>query len=491
MLDNGGVEQKVDDWWGAIAQSTRQVLKTSAIDPKTIVGMAFCAQMQGVILVDRDSQALRNAMSYMDGRAEHQIDRYLHTGFPRIDGMNLFKLLQFVLITGGGAASTKDSLWKYLWVRENEPEIFEATHKWLDVKDYLVLRCTGKSTMGYDSANVTFVFDTRPDKLEWNESLCRKYDVNMNHLPDLVSATDRIGSLLPIPAKELALPEGIPVFGGGGDLSMISMGSGGFNLFDTHIYIGTSGWVVANVDKRMTDINAFVAGVISAVPGRYNYIAEQETSGSCLQWVRDHLALDDIGVYLSDQHAADVEQLERSLYGLLNSVVAETRPGSRGVIFTPWLHGNRSPFEDPHARGMFFNISMETGKRHLIRAVLEGDAYHKRWMLEAVEKNVPKQETLRFVGGGAQSDQWAQILADVTQRKIEVVANPQNVGALGAAITVAIGLELTNFEHAKEMIKVEKIFDPIVENRTVYNHQFKIFKSLYRQNRKLYMELNG
>ena len=267
------------------------------------------------------------------------------------------------------------------------------------------------------------------------------------------------------------------MFGGGGDLSMISMGSGGFNAYDTHIYIGTSGWVVANVAQRMTDINALIAGVISAVPGRYNYIAEQETSGSCLQWVRDHLALDEIGVYLGDQHTADVEKMERSLYDLLNSAVAETRPGSRGVIFTPWLHGNRSPFEAPYARGMFFNISMETGKRHLIRAVLEGDAYHKRWMLEAIEKKVPKQETLRFVGGGAQSDQWAQILADVTQRKIEVVASPQNVGALGAAITVAIGLGLTNFENAKEMVEVEKTFDPIGTNRAVYNRQFEIFKS--------------
>jgi xylulokinase len=210
-----------------------------------------------------------------------------------------------------------------------------------------------------------------------------------------------------------------------------------------------------------------------------------------LQWVRDHLAKDEIGVYLRDQTLEDVEEAESSLYNLLNRAVAETAPGSRGVIFTPWLHGNRSPFEDPHARGMFFNISLETGKRHLIRSVLEGDAYHKRWMLEAIEKKVPRQEMLRFVGGGARSDQWAQILADVTGRKIEVVANPQNVGALGAAITVAIGLGLTDFEHAKEMIKVEKTFEPLPENYAVYQHQYKIFKRLYYQNRKLFKELNG
>lgn len=491
VLKNGGVEQKVDDWWAAITKSTQQVLQTTGVDPQTIQGMAFCAQMQGVVMVDAQGNALRNAMSYMDGRATDQIGRYLHTGFPRIDNMNLVRLLQFVRLTGGGAASAKDSLWKYLWVRDNEPELFEATHKWLDVKDYLALRCTGEFTMGYDSANVTFVFDTRPDKLEWSESLCRRFDVEMTHLPDLVGATEKVGMLLPGPAGELGLPEGIPIFGGGGDLSMISVGSGGFDLHDTHIYIGTSGWTVANIDRRMTDINAMIAGVIGAVPGYYNYIAEQETSGSCLQWVRDHLAKDEIGVYLEAQSIGDVEQVESSLYDLLNAAVAETAPGCRGVIFTPWLHGNRSPFEDPYARGMFFNISLETGKRHLIRAVLEGDAFHKRWMLEAIEKKVPRQDTLRFVGGGAQSDQWAQILADVTQRKIEVVASPQNVGALGAAITAAIGLDLTNFEHAKEMIKVENIYEPDPANDEVYNRQYEVFKQLYHQNRKLYKQLNG
>ncbi|MFC1996404.1 FGGY-family carbohydrate kinase [Chloroflexota bacterium] len=490
ILPDGGAEQKVDEWWEAITSSTSHVLKESGVDPADIKGMAFCAQMTAYIPVDKSGAALRNPMSYLDGRSTAQISRHLYTGLLRIDNMNLFKLLRFVRITGGGAASAKDSLWKYIWVRDNEPEIHAATHKWLDVKDYLVLRCTGEFTMGYDSANVTFLYDTRPGKLGWNEALCRTYDVDMDHLPKIVGATQMVGKLLSGPAGELGLRDGIPVYGGGGDLSMISLGSGGFEINDTHIYIGTSGWVVANIDKRMTDIGSLVAGVIGAMPGRYNYIAEQETSGTCLQWVRDHLVKDEIGVHLSERAIDNVEEAEISLYNLLNLAVAETKPGSGGVIFTPWMHGNRSPFEDPYVRGMYFNISLDTGKRHLIRAVLEGVAYHKRWMLEAIEKKVPQQETLRFVGGGAQSDQWAQILADVTQRSIEVVANPQNVGALGAAITAAVGLGLTNFDNAKTMIKVEKIFRPLPQNCEVYEPQFEIFKRLYHQNHKLYKALN-
>jgi xylulokinase len=491
ILPDGGAEQKVDEWWEAITKSTRQVLKETGIDPANIEGMAFCAQMTAFIPVDKNGTALRNPMNYLDGRSASQIERYLYIGLLRVNRMNLFKLLRWIQLTGGCAASAKDSLWKYLWVRENEPEVFAATYKWLDVKDYLALRCTGEFTMGYDSANVTFLYDTRPGKLGWSEPLCRTYDVDMDHLPEVVGSTQEVGKLLPGPASELGIPEGIPVFGGGGDLSMISLGSGGFDIHDTHVYIGTSGWVVANLDQRMTDIFALIGGIMGAIPGRYNYIAEQETSGTCLQWVRDHLAQDTIGVYLEEKISQDVEEEESSLYDLLNRIVADTKPGSRGVIFTPWLHGNRSPFEDPYVRGMFFNIGLETGKRHMVRSVLEGDAYHKRWMLEAIEKKVPKQETLRFVGGGAQSDQWAQILADVTGKKIEVVANPQNAGALGAAITVTVGLGLTTFEHAKSMIQVEKRFDPLPENREVYQHQFEIFKQLYHQNRKLYKELNG
>ena len=491
FLPDGGAEQKVDEWWQAITTATHQVLAESGVAPAEIGGMAFCAQMTAYIPVDRDGNALRNPMNYIDTRSTAQIDRYLHTGLLRIDGMNLLKMLQFIRITGGGAASAKDSLWKYLWVRDNEPEVYAATYKWLDVKDYLVLRCTGEFTMGYDSAHVTFLFDTRPGKLEWSETLCRTYDVKMEHLPRVVGATEKVGELLPGPAAEMGLPAGIPVFGGGGDLSMISLGTGGLEVNDTHIYIGTSGWVVANIDRRMTDIGSLIGGIMGAVPGRYNYIAEQETSGTCLQWVRDHLALDAIGVYLEPKKITDLEERTRTLYDYLNEVVSQVEPGSGGVIFTPWMHGNRSPFEDPYVRAMFFNIGLETGKRKMIRSVLEGVAYHKRWMLEAVEKKVPPQDHLRFVGGGAQSDQWAQILADVTGREIEVIADPQNAGALGAALTVAIGLGLTDFQHAKSLVRVEKRFSPLPENRGVYERQFAVFKRLYHQNKKLYRQLNG
>jgi len=387
MLPGGGAEQSPDEWWQAICASTRAVLSRAGLPPDEIKGMAFCAQMQGFVAVDGDGRALRNAMSYMDSRATAQIEQHLYTGLLRIGRWNAPKLLRWLALTGGAAASVKDPLWKYLWLRDNEPEVFAAMQAWLDVRDYLVMRATGTCSMGYDSAHATFLFDTRPGKLRWHPGLCRTFGVQMRHLPPLMRATDSAGPLHAQAAQELGLLPATPVFGGGGDVSLISVGSGGLDLYDTHIYLGTSGWVATTVDRRLTDIDGMVASILGAVPGCYNYIAEQETAGRCLQWARDHLVLDGIGVYTGDEHTHGHPQ-ERSVYDLLNQAVEEVEPGAGGVLFAPWLHGNRSPFEDPLARGLFLNIGIETGKRQLLRAVLEGVAFHSRWMLETIERKV-------------------------------------------------------------------------------------------------------
>jgi xylulokinase len=491
MTGDGGAEQKADDWWAAIGSATRRVLASSGIAPGQIAAMGFCCQMQGSILVDVKGRALRNPMIYMDGRATRQIEKNLYHGLFRISGWNARKTLTSLRITGGLAATPKDPLWKYHWVRDNEPEIFAHVHKWLDVKDYLILRCTGDYGMTRDSAHITFVYDTRPGRLGWHKGLCRMFDVAMDHLPPVVESTDVVGHLTETAAAQIGLAAGIPVFGGGGDVAMTAIGAGCTDLNDTHIYIGTSGWVVSNVDRRMVDISNFIASILGAMPGRYNYIAEQETSGACLQWVRDHLALDGIGVYLKDRPAADAEEEMGLLYDLLNRVVEETPPGAENVIFTPWLHGNRSPREDAYARGMFFNLGLNTGKRIMIRAVLEGVAFHKRWMLEAVEKKVPGRRPVRFVGGGSKSTVWCQIMADVTGRSIETVANPQDVGAMGAALVCGVGLgRVSGFQQAKAMVPVEKTYSPRIEYKGIYDRNFKIFKALYEKNRKLFKTLN-
>jgi xylulokinase len=321
--------------------------------------------------------------------------------------------------------------------------------------------------------------------------LCDKYGFDMNHLPEVIGAHESAGNLTENAASELGLSSGTPVFGGGGDISMIMVGSGSVKKHETHIYVGTSGWVGTNIDKRHLDISNLVAPIISAIPGFYTYIAEQETAGICLQWVRDHLAKDEIGMYLDAKDILEKSEEYESLYDFLNQVVSETQPGSGNVIFTPWLHGNRCPREDPNVRGMFFNVGLNTGKRQLIRAVLEGVAFHLKWMLDAHEQYVKKIEKVRFVGGGAKSDVWCQLLADITDKTVEVIEDPQNAGAIGATITCCVGLGiLPNFQSGADLIPLAKTYQPNPENQGVYRKLFSVFKELFDANKKLFGQLN-
>ncbi|NLZ28101.1 MAG: carbohydrate kinase [Firmicutes bacterium] len=489
--DNGGAEQDPEELWEAMCTTTRSILTNSGIDPRDIAGISFCSQMQGVVLVDRNGKPLRRLMSYMDQRARKELQEGLGHGL-KVSGVNALKLIQSLRETGAVSASVKDPVWKYKWVENNEPEIFRKVYKWLDVKEYLIARCTGQFIMTEDSAFASLLYNIREGKKGWSRKVCRMLNVNMDHLAEIRKSTDKVGEVTAEAAAELGLLPGTAVFGGGGDASLIGVGAGSVSLGDTHIYAGTSGWVSTVVDRSIVDPFAMIAAIVGAQHGKFNYFAELETAGKCFEWVKDHLALDEIGIYLQKKPIDEsAEKIYKSLYDYLSHVVDSIPPGSGGVVVTPWLHGNRCPFEDPNARGMFFNISLETGKTELIRSVLEGICFHLAWMLEAQEKIIRVSPTVRFVGGGALSDVTCQILADVLGRRVETVASPQNVGTVGAAVVIAVGLGVfSSFEEAKKHIPVTRTFHPDSGNREIYDRNFAVFKNLYNSNRKNFKLLN-
>jgi xylulokinase len=492
LLPGGGVEQDPADWWKAVCAGTRKLLADSGLSGADVRGLAFCCQMQGLVLVDAQGQPVRPAMSYMDQRAGAQKRAGIERGI-RVAGMNARKLLPALLITGGVSASVKDPVWKYHWVREQEPERFHRVHKWLDAKEYLVHRCTGRFAMTPDTANATFLYDTRPGHSGWSPLVCRLFDVDPAHLPEVIGAAEEAGALLAGPAEEMGLASGTPVFGGGGDLSLVALGSGAVGVNETHVYMGTSGWVSTVTDRRVVDTGSFIASILGAQTGRYNYISEQETSGKCLEWVRDHLALDEIGVYLQHRTVTDEpEGRYATLFQLLDEAIDSVPPGAQGVVFTPWLRGNRSPFEDPAARGMFFNVGLDTGKRAMVRAVAEGIALHGRWQLAAIRRKVPARGPIRFVGGGARSSAMARIMADSLEEIVEPVVSPQNAGALGAALVCGFGLGvLGSLPEARQLVPVQGSFEPDPARSAIYRERLEIFRSLYLRNRESFRRLNG
>lgn len=492
VLENGGVEQDPCDWWHAMCNTTRKVLMNNQIPPHRIKGISFCAQMQGVVLVDQGGKPVRRAMSYMDNRAHKQLKEGMAHGL-QFAGVNLFKLLKSLRITGAVSASVKDPVWKYKWVEENEPDLFNRVHKWLDVKEFLIAKCTEHFVMTEDSAFATLLYDTRPGRKCFSPEMCRMLGVSMHHLPRVVCSTDMIGHLTAGAAAELGLDEGTPVFGGGGDASLIGVGAGAVDLGNTHAYLGTSGWISTVVDRQIVDTSSMIASIVGADSRCFNYFAELETAGKCLEWVKNHLALDEISIYLEKKQVDEgPEAVYQNLYDYMMHAIQHVPAGSNGVIFTPWLHGNRCPFEDPNARGMFFNIRLETGKSELIHAVLEGVCYHLRWQLESQQKKVKTSDVIRLVGGGALAPLTCQTMADVLGRRIETVESPQNVGAVGAVAVAAVGLGIIGqISDVKSLITATARYKPNQNNKAVHDRNFEAFKALYRNNRKTFGLLNN
>lgn len=493
----GGSEQDADEWWNAMCVTTKEVFKKcKKIKKEQIEGISFCSAMQGLVLVDKQGKCIRRPMTYMDQRAREEIKKGIAHGV-QVAGAEVTKLLKYLKYTGAVSSSVKDPIWKYKWVEAHEPENFKRIYKWLDVKEYMILRCSGEFVMTNDSAFGTLLYDTRKGHEGWCKPICDMVGVNIEHMPVIKASTEKVGEVTAQAAKELGLAEGTAVYGGGGDASLIGVGAGATEIGDTHIYSGTSGWVGTVVPEQLVDAGAMMAAIVGANPETYNYFAELETSNKCVGWVKDHLALDEIGVFLKKygHKKDDLEEESFNLYDYLEEVIERANPGADGVVFTPWLHGNRCPFEDPNAAGMFFNIHLETGKTELIRAVVEGVCFHMRWMLERQEQKVAKYKksnAVRFCGGGALGAATCQILSDILQRDVEVVDSPQNIGAVGAAACIAVGTGMIpSMTDVKKLIPAKITYYPNKANKAVYDRNFEVFKNLYKCNKKNFEILNG
>ncbi len=492
LLENGGAEQDPDEWWNAICTSTHALMEKNSISNDMIKGVSFCGQMQCLILVDEEGNVLRPSMNYLDARAKKQHAEGIAFG-TKIAGMNVGRLMKWIKIMKAPAASVKDPPWKYLWVKENEPEIMAKTYKWMDAKDYLSMRMTGNFTASPDSAFAAFMYDTREGKKCWSKELADMVGVNFDHLSPLVQSTDIVGGMTEKAAGEIGLVPGIPVFSGGGDVSLTGVGAGAVEPGDTHIYTGTSGWVSTVVEKQYLDIDAMIGAIPGVDPTSYNYYAELETAGKCLEWARDHVGLDDLELFTDHRYKyEDSEPLQRNIYSYIMDMIKDVPAGSGGVVFTPWLQGNRCPFEDVDSRGMFFNIGLETTAREMLHAVIEGTAFHYKWMIEAQEKKTSTSDPVRFVGGGALSPLTCQILSDVLGRKVETVFDPQNVGAMGAAAVMAVGLGYAeSVREVKQLIPVAMCFEPRTDTAPVYDKMYSVFKELHDMNKKAFKILNG
>ena len=481
VLGGGGVEQDPADWWDAVVRGTRRVLGEPGVDPARVVGVGCSAQWSGTVPVDDRGRPLMRAVIWMDSRGAEQVRR-ITRGVPAVQGYGVGRLAAWVRRSGGAPGhSGKDTVAHILWIRDRLPDVYRRTHKFLEPRDWLNFQLTGRMASSPDAATLLWATDTRDvGAVRYDDHLLGLAGLDRDKLPDLVPTATVLGPLRPEAAAALGLPPTAQVVTGAPDIMASAIGAGTVADFDAHLYLGTSSWLVCHVPFRKTDLFHNLASVPSAIPGRYLLVNEQEAAGVCLAELGSWLFPSEAGAPAGDPYAA------------MLALAAEVPAGSDGLLFTPWLNGERTPVDDRTVRGGFFNQSLGVTRGHLVRAVLEGVACNSRWLLTYVERFVGRRlEAVTAVGGGARSELWCQVHADVLGRVVRQAADPVLANARGAALQASVALGHLGWDEVAATVPIARTFEPDPAHRRVYDTLFPEFVNLYRSTRKLYARLNG
>lgn len=487
LLPDGGAEQEPEAWWQAIIRGTRRLLDTGAVAASDVVGVNVSSQWSGTVAIDAAGKPLRPAIIWMDSRGAPHVRR-VAGGFPSVDGYGLSRVFQWIRLTGGAPSlSGKDPLGHILYLQAEHPDIYRAAHKFLEPKDWLNLKLSGRCVSSFDCITLHWVTDIRDlNRVTYSDALLKMAGIEREKLPDLVPAASVLGPLHPEAARALGLSESVQVVSGAPDILAAAVGSGAVRDNEPHLCIGTSSWLSCHVPYKKTDLFHHMATLPSALPGRYLLANEQESAGICLSFLKDNILFghDDAPGKEPSGDAADV-------YKILEQEAARIAPGSDQLIFLPWLNGERSPVDDQKLRGGFFNQSLKTTRAHLVRAVLEGVAYNSRWLLMYVEQFIGRKlDSIRIIGGGARSKLWCQIHADVLGRPIQQVDEPVLANARGAAFQAAVALGHLKVEDIPALVPIAHTYEPDPKNRKLYDELFGEFVNLYKANKAIFARLN-
>ncbi len=485
LTADGGVEQSPEEWWKVFVNCTRRLMASGVVSPSSVVAICNSTQGEGTIPVDHEGNALMRCVLWMDMRGQHDLLKQFK-GLVNISGMSAWKVFNWIKLTGGMPSSSgKDPAAHMLFIRNKYPEIYERTYRFLNVLDYLNLKLTGVFAATYDSIMTSWVTDNRdPDNIHYDRGLINSCGVDPNKFPEIVPCTSVLGELKQDIADELGLEKDVKVIAGAIDNTAAAIGAGAVEDYLPHLYLGTSSWITAHVPFKKTDIGSSMASLPCAVPGRYMLTALQATAGGNLNFLRDKI------IYNKDELLQ--EAAVPDIFKYLDQIAARVPPGSNGVIYTPWIWGERAPVEDRNLRAGLYNLSLHNSREDIIRAFLEGIALNTRWLMQPVKRFLKRDiDTIHIVGGGAQSDIWCQIFADILGIKMNQVEDPVCANARGAAWIGAVGLREISFTDIPAMVRIKREYLPNTTNRNLYDERFAQFEMIYRQMKGFYHRMNG
>lgn len=483
-VTGGGVEQSPDDWWDAIRAATRALMSRGLVAPQSVRAVSCTSQWSGTVAVDERGQPLTDAIVWLDARGAPHVQRRTR-GLVSVQGYGLAKLLRWIRLTGGVPLhSGKDSIAHILFLREERRELYERTYKFLEPMDYLNMRMTGRFAASYATITLHWATDNRDlRRVRYHDGLLRGLGVDKAKLPELFPSASVLGPMLPEVARALGLPEDVQVVMGTPDIHTAAVGSGAVGEGAGHLSLGSSSWICCHVPKKKSDLTHNMAALPSAIPARYLLVNEQESAGLCLSWLRDSVLFPQDALTAAGAAPPSIEEMIQ--------LAATVPAGSERLLFAPWLNGERAPVDNHLVRGAFFNQSLRTTRAHLIRAVLEGVAYNARWLLGHVERFIGHRlEAIPVVGGGATSESWCQILADVLERPIRQLREPLLANVRGAAFIGAAAMRYISFDEVPEHVPVARTFEPSPTNRVVYDALYPEYLALYSAANPICTRLN-
>lgn len=463
LRSGGEAEQDPVDWWNAVIRTSRQVLEK--VDAGAIAAVAFGAHMMGVVAVGRDGRVLHPAIIHADTRSA-----FMETDvFRRMDEHRFYAMT-------GNRLDSHYPLLKLLWLREQRPEVFRETAYFLQAKDYLTYRMTGRLGLtDYSDASLTGLFDVR--ECRWSDDILDEFAIPRDKLPKIEPSSALVGGITAEAAAATGLNAGTPVVVGGGDGSCAALGAGAVREGDAYVYLGTTAWVSRTTAEPFIDAGRRVFNMCGPEARTYNVLGTMQTAGAAYDWaVRTYAAKE-----LADADTGSGENGGAgSLYAAIENEIRKVPWGSNGLVFHPYLMGERSPLWNKSVRGLFFGLEIGHSRFDMLRAVMEGISYGLRSIADVLEQTAPI-DRYTVIGGGMRSAAWRSVLSAMLAKPIAVPAHAGEATSLGAAMSagIAAGWYADYADAASKLRREMRVVLPDAEGRAVYAEGYRVFRSLY------------
>jgi len=452
----GWHEQQPVDWWNAVVESTRKLLQSSKVEKDTIIALAISGHSLGAVPVDKRGNLLRDATPiWSDIRAQKEAEEF----FKKVDADDWY------LTTGNGFPAACYTIFKVMWYKKNEPELWKKVDKILGTKDYINYKLTGKIMTDYSYASGTGIYNLKGWRYE--ENFISASGIPAEVWPEIIPSTQIVGEILPEAAKALGLGEGVKVVCGGVDNSCMALGAKNIREGRVYTSLGSSAWIAVSSEQPVLDKKLKPYVFAHVLPKMFTSAVSIFSAGSSFAWVKDNLCSDLI---------EKAEKTCTDVYTLMNREAAKAPVGSNNLLFNPSLAGGTSQDDSVQLRGAYIGLDLKHGRPELIRAAMEGIAMNLRLRLDLLRKYTSLEDEILFVGGGAKSRFYLGIFADVFNTHILKTNIDQDAGALGAAAIAAVGSGLwADFSRIDEIHKVDEQVEPNKENNLTYEKLLPVF----------------